>query len=60
MNRQGQATTEYILMLAIVALLALTVKNALAPVLSGLGNRISAKVDQIWGKGDLHHLRLSR
>ena len=56
-DQRGQATTEYILMLAIVvSLLMFAMKNLLKPMFDGLTKRLSGRFDKFFS-GDLHHLR---
>ncbi len=53
----GQAMVEYILVLAIVTLLAVGVKRAFQPAIDAASKAVGDRIDTMWGEGNLHNLR---
>jgi Flp pilus assembly pilin Flp len=56
-NKQGQATTEYILILAfVVALIATLFKGLLLPQLKNAEARLEKNLNAMFSGDNLHHL----
>ncbi len=50
----GQATVEYIVLLAVVTVLALFLGKALRPIIRKIIDSSTGYIDRLFSKGDLH------
>ena len=57
LNEEGQATTEYILLMAVVVVLFSIFKKILGPILFRIGNAASLNINSQLG-GNLHYFRI--
>ena len=47
-DEEGQSTTEYILILAVVVMIAVKMKGTLVPMLTGKVEQLSGDIDQVF------------
>lgn len=62
LDDKGQATTEYILMLAIiVGLTIIAIKTLIRPVYEALRENLTKRIDEtLFKEGNLHHIRIGK
>jgi hypothetical protein len=56
----GQATTEYIMLLAIVTMMAVVVKRAMQPMIDRLSGSFSRQIESMFDQANLHRLRIGQ
>jgi Flp pilus assembly pilin Flp len=59
-DEQGQATTEYILMLSMLIALFLSFKKIMSKALQKLTKNLTDSLQNQFLKADLHHFRIGR
>ncbi len=59
-DERGQATLEYVLLLAIVVAIFLILKRTLFPVIRGMSERFSSQLQRMWNPEGLHKINIGR